>query len=911
MGEVFLARDTRLDRQVAIKALPAHLSADPDRLARFQREARVLASLNHPGIAAIYGVEESAGQQYLILEYVEGETLADRLVSGAIPLNESLAIARQIAEALEAAHEKGVIHRDLKPANVMVTPDDVVKVLDFGLARTAEGSPSTLNAAGAPDSPTMTPPVHSPSIPGAIMGTAGYMSPEQARGKPVDKRSDIFSFGCVFYEMLSGAGPFPGETVTDSLGAILHREPDWALVPPKTPARVRELLRNCLVKDRRNRLHDIGDARLELERTIAGHEWAEAATTAPAGNSLPRVAVLVAAAGVLVGAGWLLARGLQKPAAVIAPQTFHVSATLPAKPGFGSLAALSPDAKFLICQVWPELPPDSLKPAGMLLVRRLDRDESKVIEGTEGAVAASISPDGRWIAFVAARDRAATRFTMKKIGLSDGQPAGSPEVLCEITTYPAEVCWVSDQLIAMSSTWESSILLVPASGGEPRSILKNSAAKGIENWGDLRALGDGKTLLATRWALVGQTVKERVELIDVVADTQTLLLHNAAAAHYVPGTPASGGGFILASRNQNSLIAAAFDAAKLQVTGTPVTVWSGRPVSGLRLAPGGTLAMVTQSADVSGRRLAYLDERGMPQAIPGVTRPFGNIAISPDGLRAVSTFDSPGSAELPAELWVHDFARRTVTRLPTVGFPLDSGVWSPDGQRIAYGVISESEAAVWERRVDGSGEPVKLHAVPGNRSLLLARGWSPDGKLLAVCQVDMAANTSDILMLESAPGKGEWSASTYLSSKSTEDELSFSPDGKWISFNSSESGRMELYVQRFTGAANGAEDLKAGRRQISTGGATSSAWWSPDGKELRYIDADWQVVSAQISTDPVLTASLPKPLYSIKDVKLRSRTFAPDGKLLAVLMGDNEQVTKIDIVVNFLEEARAKMSRAE
>jgi serine/threonine protein kinase len=270
MGVVYLATDTRLDRQVAIKALPADLAAAPDRLARFQREAKVLAALNHPNVGAIHGLEQSEGHQYLILEYIEGETLADRLAGGPLAVAEAITIAKQIAEALEAAHEKGVIHRDLKPGNVMVTAEDVVKVLDFGLARTDDGSSSTTNDAVRPDSPTVVSPVrHSPTIPGVIMGTAGYMSPEQARGKSVDKRSDIFSFGCVLYEMLTGSGPFPGETVTDSLGAILHREPDWSMLPASTPRRVRDLLTNCLAKDRKQRLHDIADARLELERAMA------------------------------------------------------------------------------------------------------------------------------------------------------------------------------------------------------------------------------------------------------------------------------------------------------------------------------------------------------------------------------------------------------------------------------------------------------------------------------------------------------------------------------------------------------------------------------------------------------------------------------------------------------------------
>lgn len=330
MGEVFLARDTRLDRFVAIKSLPDHLVSDPDRLARFEREARIVASLNHPGIAAVYALEQEAGRKLLVMEYVEGETLAARLRRGQIPVDEALSLARQIAEALEVAHEKGVIHRDLKPGNVMVTPDGVVKVLDFGLARTADavaGSSATLRTT-APQSPpmTITSPAfaESPTIPGAILGTAGYMSPEQARGKPVDKRSDIFSFGCVLYETLAGAQPFPGETVTDSLGAILHRDPAWALLPPATPPRIRELLTSCLAKDRRQRLHDMGDARLELERAILGREWTSAIVAPRVSASRWRLPIGIAAAVGLLAAGWGLARLLARPAQVAPPQTLHL-----------------------------------------------------------------------------------------------------------------------------------------------------------------------------------------------------------------------------------------------------------------------------------------------------------------------------------------------------------------------------------------------------------------------------------------------------------------------------------------------------------------------------------------------------------------------------------------------------------
>ena len=323
MGEVFLATDTRLDRKVAIKALPAHVAQDPDRLARFQREAKVLASLNHPGIGAIYGLEEAVGRQYLILEHVEGETLADRLSRGPVPIDELIPLARHMAEALEVAHEKGIVHRDLKPGNVMVTPDGKVKVLDFGLARAEESTGSSTSAQALADSPTITSParVHSPTIPGVIMGSAGYMSPEQARGKAVDKRSDIFSYGCVLYELLTGAGPFLGETATDSMGAILHREPDWKLLPPGTPPALTRLLRRCLAKDKANRLHDIADARLELESI--GSDLSDASGAAPSPALHARAArlrtreraawLLLLMLALAVAAGSWLAGGRSKP----------------------------------------------------------------------------------------------------------------------------------------------------------------------------------------------------------------------------------------------------------------------------------------------------------------------------------------------------------------------------------------------------------------------------------------------------------------------------------------------------------------------------------------------------------------------------------------------------------------------
>ncbi len=910
MGEVHLATDSRLDRHVAIKAIPAHLAEDPDRLARFQREAKVLASLSHPGIGAIHGLEESGGRQYLILEYIEGETLAERLIRGPIPIDEALALARQIAEALEAAHDKGVIHRDLKPGNIMVTPEGAAKVLDFGLARTGEGPSSSTNAARAAaiaDSPTITAPVrhHSPTVPGVIMGTAGYMSPEQARGKPVDRRSDIFSFGCVLFEMLSGEQPFGGETATDALGAILHREPDWKQLPPSTPARVRELLTNCLAKERRNRLHDIGDARLELDRAIGGREWLHAGAGASPRKLPLRLAWAAPVVAGLLGVGWLAGRATQRPEPSRVAQSFHVSASVPSKPDLGSVQGIAPDARFVVYKAWPDKVADATSAPGALAVRRLDRNETKVIEGTEGVDQAAVSPDGRWIAFTAARDGARTKVVLKKIALEDGRPTGNAETLCDL---PAggwfSICWSSDREIILAATWVQTILAVPASGGEPRVVLKEEQSKEVDNWGEVRPLVPGKSILATRWALVGQTIRERTEVVDLATGARTPLLQNAGGTQLVEG------GYIVARRNLNTLIAARFDPETLRLIGEPVTVWSGNFRESFFVSRSGTLALISGASDYSQRKLMWIDEQGQSQPVGAPARPYGQIMISPDGSRVATNLESADQSELPTDVWVYDLSRRTFSRMSTQG-PAWVFIWSRDGQRISHISVNKEEFSVWDRRADGSGEGVKVYASPGTQFMVFPTDRSPDGKVLAVTQVDLSKSTSDVLMLEQEDGSTKWTATPYLNSPAGEDALRFSADGKWVRFNSSESGRNELYVQRFSGAAMGAEDARKGRWQVSTDGATGTGWWSPDGKELRYVNLDSQVMSVHLQMEPGFSASTPKVLASFKDLKLRDSTFAPDGRLMVVLQGENEQPSRIDLVVNFLDEVRAKVSTAK
>ncbi len=917
MGVVYLAIDTRLDRQVAIKALPADIEADPDRLARFQREAKLLALLSHPNVGGIHGLEQADGQQYLVLEYIEGETLEGRLAKGPIPVDESLALAKQVAEALEAAHEKGVIHRDLKPTNVMVTPDGVAKVLDFGLARTADGTPSTTNAAVA-NSPTVIA-RQSPTIPGAIMGTAGYMSPEQARGKAVDKRSDIFSFGCLLYEMLTGAGPFPGETVTDSLGAILHREPNWSMLPPSTPRRVRELLTSCLAKDRKNRLHDIADARLELERAITGREWIASAEASPARKSSRAVAFVAAAAAALLAGGgaWIAASKVARPAAVAVapPQTFHVSTTIPSKPPFNSLWGISPDARFLVYTASPELEPDSTKPGGVLVVRRLDRDETTVLEGTEGTQTAALSPDGRWVAFSSAKDRAGTKFSLRKIALDNGRPSGRPETICELPQGSYfQVGWASDREVVFAPNLEQAIYAVAASGGEPRVVVREERPEGLGGWDQFIPLVAGQSMFATRWSVAAEKIKINTEVIDLASGKRTIVLPDAGVMGVLTDS-VHGGTFLVFNRaDLANLFAVPFDLGTMRTLGEPARVWSGNVANRLILSTSGTLALSTRASDSSNRRLAWLDEKGQPQPLAVPTRGFFEIAVSPDGGRVLANLEMSNPDDLTSELWVQDLTRRTSMRIPIQGFA-QGLMWNPSGQRVVHGSYAKDEFAIVERTASGAGEPVKMFASPlADQKFLQPSAWSPDGKMLAIVQSDMKVNKSDVLMLEQgagADGNATWKATPYLNSPDDEHALRFSPDGKWVLFCSVQSGRHELYMQRFTGAGAGVEDGKAGRVQVSTNGHDGSAWWSPDGKELRFVDGDRQVVSVEVKTEPTLSVSMPKPLYSIKELKTTSFTWGPDGRLMVILQGESELATRIDLVVNFAEEVRAKMGAAK
>jgi Tol biopolymer transport system component len=814
MGEVYLATDTRLKRQVALKVLPAALTADPDRLARFQREAEVLAALNHPNIAAIHGLEDAEGIRALVMELVEGPTLADRIAHGPIPLDEALPIAKQIAEALEAAHEQGIVHRDLKPANVKVRSDGTVKVLDFGLAKAMEPAFAQGASAGQAHlsmSPTITTPAMTQA--GMILGTAAYMSPEQARGRAVDKRADIWAFGCVLFEMLTGRRVFAGDEVTDTLVAVMRDTPDWAALPATMPAQVRRLLERCLERDVKMRLRDIGDARIELAAIPSG--TADAAPVAPTRFLARRSPIGPVPVGLVlmgVAVGTMLARWAWPPAPTASPSTEHrmIVSSIEAGPdtpsAFATGFALSPDASTLVYSARGR--DGRLR----LFRRRLDDPRIEPVPGSEDAQHPFWSPDGREVAFF-------TDQALKSVPI-----AGGPgRTIATIPGQFVEGSWGPSGDILFSRILTGSIYRVPATGGQPTRIeIPLGGSSAYPQW-----LPDGRHFLFTQR---DEQANRANGLFVAAVDSKeppVPVLEFVAGGRFFRYSAA---GFVLRQRG-GALTQQAFNSKTLALEGTP------RPVARAVGSPGGWLALsvaghtlvalVSPPEDEGGSgaigvpvsRLQWLDRAGRVVGQLGDEARYWTLSLSRDGMRV--------AFNAGPDVWTIDTRTGLRTKL-TRAFGV---VWMPDGREVVH--RGQGGRLLWRNAASGEGAPRQIAAFEDRNPV--PQDVSPDGKdLLVTLEANDESPTQDLWLVSLADGK----ARPLVATGADERQARFSPDGRWIAYASNPGGTQEVYARRVDGSG-------AAVRLSLNGGRHPS--WRQDGQEVYFLSPTDEMMAVNTS----------------------------------------------------------------
>ncbi len=851
MGEVYQARDSRLNRGVAIKVLLPAVANDPDRLARFRQEARILASLNHQNIAHIHGVEEAGEHWALVMELVQGPTLADRIVQGALPVEEALVIARQIAEALEAAHEQGVIHRDLKPGNIKVRLDGAVKVLDFGLAKALEYGP----AAGIADRGDRF--AESPTIPaaasaaGVIVGTVAYMPPEQLKGKPVDRRADLWAFGCVLYEMLTGRAPFEGAAVSEVLAKVIEREPDWTALPAKTPRSVRTLLRRCLEKDPRRRLDSAAAVRLEIDEAVAPSATIEfpssdgGASARAAGWSV-RSLVAVAALALIVGGitTWIVAR--RAPASASPVSRFGVTLP-PAHPLAFSIndrdLALSADGTLLVYTAGTQ---------SQLMVRQLDQLDAVPVAGVAHARAPFLSPDGHWIGFFDELDEGVTtgpviqRSVLRKVSSAGGPPVA----LCRLTGASRGASWgPDDSIVVATSDTATGLLRVSAGGGEPVVLTKPDPAKDERDHYFPFVLPGGRGVLFT--ITRGGTEDRQVAVLDLKTGQRRTLMQGSQPEYIETGH--------LIYTNGGALWAVRFDLATLAVVGASVPVVDQVLTLGaadFALSRQGTLVYVpVRTSDT--RSLVWIDRQGVEEPLPAPPRGYTRVRIAPDGKRvAVQIKDKEN------EVWTWDIGRGKLTRL--VFGPASIALWTPDGKYIIFGSVGDApdsfregqpRANLFRRAADGTGTDERLTSSP---HMQRANAISPDGKRLVFEELMPSAGYD--LMVLSLDGTRQ--VEPLLQTPFDERNAAISPDGHWMAYESNESGQSEVYVRPFPNVADA-------RHQISNGGGRAPVW-AAHGHELFFVNRS-SIMSAVVQLTPVFSAGDPTILFDAPSVVLDGR----------------------------------------
>jgi serine/threonine-protein kinase len=825
MGEVYRARDTRLKREVAVKILPESFASEPDRLVRFQREAEVLASLNHPNIAAIYGLEESDGTRALVMELVDGPTLADRIAQGPIPVDEALLLAKQIAEAVEAAHEQGIIHRDLKPANIKVRPDGTVKILDFGLAKALE--PTGAMSPNVSESPTITSPAMMTGV-GVLLGTAAYMSPEQARGRPADKRSDVWSFGCVLYEMLTGRRAFEGEDTSETLAFVLTKEPDWRRLPPSLHPSVKTLLRRCLERDRRNRVGDISTALYVLsDASTLGVQITSSRDTKGIGAATwRRLFPAVAAAGAALLAGtavWWTTR--PAPSRLARTEIGTFGATLIMQ-GSDRDVALVPDGSRLI-----------YRGDDQLFVRAIDRLEPERLSGLGNPRSPFVSPDGQWIGYFDGNT------TLKKVSITGG-PAVTIARTDGIGSRGA--AWSADGMIYFATNaTDTGIHRVSADGGEPMVLTKPNHENGEQDhlWPEL--LPGSQTVLFTITATVALE-NAQIAVLDLATGTYKVVVRGGSHGHYVPT------GHLVYSAG-GSIRAVGFDLRRMEATGTAVPVLDGVMTFGnggvnASFAENGTMVYVRGESATSTRTprsVVWVDRQGREEPVNVGVRAFVGTRLSPAEPLALFQI-----ADEDNDIWTLDFGRRALTRQTFELAEDETPVWSPDGKWIAWASIDQGASTIFRRRADGTGAAEALWRAPSTQVHTHVSDWTPDGRTLLISRVGAPESPrADVAVL---PVDGpERNPKPLLRSAFNMDEARLSPDGRWLAYRSNESGREQVYVQAYPSLE--------GKWQISTAGGAEPVW-SRKGDELFYR-GEGSLMAVGVSGSASFSASTPRKIF--------------------------------------------------
>jgi serine/threonine-protein kinase len=901
MGEVYLGRDTNLNRDVAIKVLPASLKGDPERIARFRREAQVLASFNHPNIGAIYSFEDSDGVQALALEYVEGPTVAERLAQGAIPLDESLSIGRQIAEALEAAHERGIVHRDLKPGNIKLRPDGLVKVLDFGLAKALQPPPEqTQEGRSGPQELT------SPAMIalGVLLGTPAYMSPEQAKGRGVDRRADIWAFGAVLYELLSGRRVFGGDDTAETLAAVLQQEVDWSALPASTPAPLRHLIERCLERNPRQRLRDIGEARILLSNP-GSLAPAFSNDVVPMSARKQGIALWLLAATAVSGiaaTGFLyLGQRKLQPKEIV-----RLALVLPDGQALftnRSMMAISPDGRQIVFA----------KPSGLHL-RRISESEARIIPGTEGLfnlTEPAFSPDGRQIAFHTGGDR-----TLKRVPVTGGAAVTVCRAFAPVSvTWSREGILFADAITLPSSPGldglQFSILFVSPNGGTPEPKVRLQKGEWANS---AQFLPGARHLLfaVATGAAPDRWDKARIVAQDLVSGERTVIRESGEGGRNVRYVPT---GHLVYSVG-GSLFGIAFDSRTLRTEGGAIPIVEGvlqaegeaTGEAHFAFSENGTL--VYRPGPISpGWDLAIAERQGRIEPLHLPSRVYAAPRVSPDGKQVA--FESIDDRE--ASIHIYDLSGRSAVRRLTFGGNNRLPVWSSDGTHVAFQSDRERDQAIFWQRVDGSSAAERL-TKPEPGETHQPESWSPRGDFLLFSVrrgQDISLWTLSLKSRKAMPyGDIHVHSPMPLSA-------AFSPDGKWVAYTEPDGGkplpRRKIFVQPFPATGIRHELLRNGIEN------PNHPAWAPDGKTLFFNPGPDLFKSVAVTATPVFAfgnpVSLPRPFRAAPPWRPREYDVTPDGRFIAAIDraqydSGNLVAPQIQVVLNWFEELRARVPNA-